>query len=198
MTVRRLVVFPAALAAAGGSVLAAEGGGSALIQPHIGTAFWTLVTFVIMAWVLGRYAWRPLLGALEQRERSIEGSLDEARRQREEAERLLGEQRALLLEARRERADAVAAGQRDAERLKGEILDEARSQREQLLRQTEKQVEAGVRQARSELRDAAVDLAIQAAGKLLATNLDDATQRRLVEEYLSDLEGSGPAPRRPS
>jgi F-type H+-transporting ATPase subunit b len=164
------------------------GGGSSLIEPNVGTIFWTVVTFVILAFLLGRYAWKPLLGALQERERSIQESIDQARGNREQAEKLLDEQRQLLDQARRERAEAVAAGQRDAEKVKAEILEEAREQREKLLNQTQAQVEAGLRQARSELRGIAADLALRAAEKLLVKNLDDASQRKLVEDYLADLE----------
>jgi F-type H+-transporting ATPase subunit b len=180
-----------ALAAEGG------GGGASLIQPKFGTVFWTLLTFILLVALLGRFAWKPLLGALEQREKSIKESIDQARKDREEAEGLLVQHRELLGEARRERAEAVSAGRRDAEVLKAEILEEAKKQREQLLAQTKDQVDAGLRQARSELRSVAADLAIQAAEKLLVKNLDDATQRKLVEDYLADLEsseGSGPLP----
>jgi len=175
---------------------AAEGGGGAsLIQPELGTIFWTMVTFLILAFLLGRFAWKPLLGALQQREQTIQDSIEQARRDREAAESVLAEQRELLAQTRRERGEAVAAGQRDAERLKSEILDEARAQRENLLKQTEAQIAAGLRQARGELRSVAADLAIQVAEKLLAKNLDDAAHRKLIEDYLSDLESeSGSLP----
>lgn len=167
------------------------GGGGALIQPQIGTIFWTVITFICLAFLLGRFAWKPLLGALDEREKAIQDSIDQARQDREAADGLLTEHRALLDQARRERAEALAAGQRDAERLKAEILDEARGQREKLLAQTEAQVAASMSQARAELRAVAADLAVQAAEKLLTKNLDDPTQRKLVEDYLADLEASG-------
>jgi len=195
----RLVAGWLLLAAATLPALASEGGGGgeSLIQPKFGTVFWTLLTFVLLVALLGRFAWKPLLGALEQREESIRQSIDQARKDREEAEALLGQHRELLGEARRERAEAVSAGRRDAEGLKAEILEEAKQQREQLLAQTKTQVEAGLKQARAELRTVAADLAIKAAEKLLVKNLDDPTQRKLVEDYLSDLESSdssGPLP----
>jgi F-type H+-transporting ATPase subunit b len=173
-----------ALAAEGG------GGGASLIEPKFGTVFWTLLTFILLVALLGRFAWKPLLGALEQRENSIRESIDQARTDREQAEQLLAQHKGLLDQARRERAEAVSEGRRDAEGLKAEILEEAKKQREQLLAQTEAQVQAGMRQARSELRKVATDLAIQAAEKLLVKNLDDPTQRKLVEDYLADLEAS--------
>lgn len=200
MRFRGIAVAGLTACAAVPSALASDGGsaGEALISPHIGTIFWTLLTFILLAMLLGRFAWKPLLGALDAREKGIQSSIDEARTDREEAEGLLREQRELLDQARRERAEAVAEGQRDAERLKSEILDEARGQREKLLEQTESQVQASLRQAQAELRSVAADLAVQAAGKLLAANLDDAAQRKLVEEYLTDLETPGDSGAPPS
>ena len=169
----------------------AGGGGSALITPHIGLIFWTLVTFLLLLFLLSKFAWGPIIKAMDAREDGIKSDLDNARKEREQAQHLLEEHRAMLTLARKERADAVEAGRRDAERLKAEILEDARKQREQLMKQAEEQIDAGLRQARAGLKGEAADLAIQAAGKLMGKNLDDATQRRLVEDYLADLERLG-------
>jgi len=179
-----------AVAACSPSWASSEGGagGAALLTPQIGTIFWTFLTFIALVFLLGRFAWKPLLGAIDAREQSIRDSFEQSRRDREQAESLLGEHRELLTAARRERAEAVEQGKRDAEKVKAEILDEAKRQRDQVLKDTEAQVEAGVRKAHADLRADTVGLAILAAEKLLSRNLDDATQRRLVEEYLADLE----------
>ncbi len=198
MKVRHSTIACLLLLGSGATVAASEGGGGALLQPEIGTIFWTLLTFLLMVGILKRFAWKPLLGAIDARERSIRDAIDQANRDREQAEGLVKEHRELLAEARRERAEAVEQGKRDAEKVKDEILAKARTQRDQVLKQTEEQVEAGLRKARGELRATAVDLAILAAEKLLTRNLDDATQRKLVEEHLADLErqsgGSTPLP----
>ena len=186
MTAAVLAAAPA-LASEGGEAA----GGNALITPHIGLFFWTLVTFLILLFGLKRFAWGPIIAAMHGREQGIRSDLERASKEREEAQSLVEEQRALLNQARRERAEAVEAGRQDAERLKAEILEEARKQREQLAKQAETQIEASMRQARAELKGAAADLALQAAGKLLAKNLDDQTQRRLVEDYIADLERMG-------
>jgi F-type H+-transporting ATPase subunit b len=192
---RRLFTAGISLALAS-AASASEGGasGSALIQPQLGTILWTAITFVILMFLLGRYAWKPLLAAVDAREKGIRDKLETARQQRDESQRILDEHKALLNQARRERAEAVEAGRRDAERVKGEILEEARRQREHLVAQTEAQLAASLRQARAELKGEVANLAIQAAGKLLAKNLDDPTQRRLVEDYIADLERLGSAP----
>ncbi len=175
----------------------AEGGNSSaslgqkLIEPHFGTLLYTTITFILLAMLLGRFAWKPLLGALAAREATIRDSLDQARRERDEASRLLVEQRQLVDEARRERAEAVAAGRRDAEQIRAELVEEGRRQRDELLAQGRIQMEQAIRQARVELRGSVVDMAIRAAERLIERNLDDATQRRLVEEHVEDLARSG-------
>jgi F-type H+-transporting ATPase subunit b len=133
-------------------------------------------------------AWKPLLVALDAREKSIEDSLDQARNERDEAQKLLDEHKALVAQAHQERADALSRAEQEAERLKSSIMDEAREQREKLLAQSREQVEIGLKQARAELQGHAVDLAIQAGAKLLEKNVDDASQRKLVEDHLADLE----------
>jgi F-type H+-transporting ATPase subunit b len=190
---RRIASLAAAVALLPATARAAEGGDSSslLIQPQFGTIFWTVVTFLILWFLLGRYAGKPLLAAVETRESGIRDAIEGAKRERDEAQRLLEEHRAMLNLARKERADAVEAGRKDAERLKAEILDEARKQREQLMKQAQAQIDAGLRQARAELKGEAADLAIQAAGKLLSKNLDDQTQRRIVDDYLAELERLG-------
>ena len=189
---RRIVtLLLLAPAAAGTAAVAAEeggGGGNLLITPQFGLIFWTAITFLLLLLLLGKIAWKPLLGALAAREKGIQDSLDGAARDRDEAQSLLAQHKELLLLARKERAEAVEAGRQDAERVKAEILDEAKRQRETLLKQSEMQIEAGIRQAKVELKSVAADLAIQAATKLLSKNLDGPTQRKLVEDYLSDLE----------
>ncbi|MBZ5638909.1 MAG: F0F1 ATP synthase subunit B [Acidobacteriia bacterium] len=199
---RRFLV-PLALACLATATAAAEaeggGGSSALITPKIGTVFWTVVTFLALAIFLRIVAWNPLLGAIDRRERMIRESQDQARQDREEAAALLEQHRQILGKARQERLEAVEAGRKDAERLKAEILDDARRQREQTLKQTESQVETALRQAQGELRAAAADLAVRAASKLVASSLDESAQRRLVEEYLADLESqAGPSGSLPS
>lgn len=186
--------FLAALAvlAAAGPVAAADagegGGGHMLITPQPGTIIWTLVTFSLLMLLLRAVAWKPLLGALDAREKQIKGDLDQARSDREEAHKSLEENRTILAQARRERAEAVEAGRRDAERLKEEILEQARKQGEARIGEAKAQIEAEMRQARAELRRTTADLAIQAASRLIAKSLDDASQRQLVEDFLADLD----------
>lgn len=179
---------------AGSSAFAAEGGGGGgLLSPNPGTLFWTAVTFTALLLLMRVVAWRPLLGAIEARERSIEGNIREAEERNAEAAKLLDEHKSLVSRVHRERAELIDKGQQEAERLKAEILEEARRQKEQILQQTQEQVDSGLRQARTELRSEAVALAISAAERLLQRNVDDATQRKLVEDHLAELEAKSGA-----
>lgn len=199
MTRRAFTLASLVLAGSGVPAFAAggEGGGdagSALMTPSWGIFIWTVITFVIVFLILNRFAWKPLLGALEERESTIRDSLQKAQADREAAAAQLAEHRSLVDEARRDRAEARERGQREAEQLKEQILGEARAERERMLEQSEKQVSAAMTQARAEMRQLVVDLSIQAAEKLMVKNLDDPTQRRLVEDYLADLERGGTSP----
>ena len=103
---RRFVPIATALLLAAAPAAAEDGANSSLlIQPQFGTIFWTVVTFLILSFLLGRYAWKPLLGAVEARETGIREALAGAQREREEASRLLEEHKALVTLARKERAD---------------------------------------------------------------------------------------------
>jgi len=188
------------LVASAPALASEEGGslGSALITPHYGTVFWTLITFLLMVFLLKKFAWKPLLGALDARETSIRDTIDQANTDREESKQQLEEHRQLVTEARRERAAALEQGRQDAETLKEEILAEAQKQRVQLMNQTQEQIKSEMQQAKDELRGVTVALAIQAAEKLLTRNIDDASQRKLVEDYLNDLEGNESPGTRPS
>ena len=190
MFIKRLIVIAGILASALPALASEGAGGSALIQPAFGLSFWTLVTFLLLLLLLGKFAWGPLIAAIKTREDAIRGDIDDARKQRDDAAAMLAEQKELNREALRERAEAVAAGQKDAERVKAEIVEEARQQREQLLKQAREQIEAETRQAKTELRATVADLTVLAAEKLLRKNLDDGTQKKLVEDYLAGLERS--------
>ena len=113
--VRGMLVAPALLAGGATGALASEGGGGeALIQPHLGTIFWTILTFLIFAFLLRKYAWGPLIGALDARASSVRDEIERARNDRELAEKTLAEHRQLVAEAHRERAAAMAEGQQEA------------------------------------------------------------------------------------
>jgi len=165
--------------------------GSSLITPEFGTIFWTVVTIVILAFLLGRFAWKPLLQVLEERERTVRESLEEAQRARTEAEETLRRNQEMLAQARRETAAVIEQGRREAESLKGEIVTRARQESLDLIEQGRRQIQHEQKAAIEALRTQVADRAIQAAERLISRSLDDKKQRDLVEEYVRSLETMG-------
>ncbi|UCF19605.1 MAG: F0F1 ATP synthase subunit B [Gemmatimonadota bacterium] len=163
----------------------AGGGGLFAINP--GLVIWTWVIFLILLFVLRKWAWGPILGALEARERRIQEALDGASRERDEATRLLEQQRKLLDESRDQAQQILADGRKAGERMRSELLEEARRQREQIVGNAKEDIERERDQALEVLRREAVNLSISAAGRVLELEVDSSENRRLVEEYLEDL-----------
>ena len=161
--------------------------GQDLIQPDLGLIVWTFVTFLAVAWVLKRYAWKPILSIIEAREKSIREALEDSKRAREAAEEALAKNREIVAQARGESARIVAEGQKEAERMRSEILARAKTDSAAVLEQGRRQIEFETKQAVAGLKGTVVQVALDAAGKLISASLDDARHRRLVEEYLDEL-----------
>jgi F-type H+-transporting ATPase subunit b len=161
--------------------------GSSLISPEPGTIIWTIITFVLLAFLLGKFAWKPLLTTLEERERTIRESLEQAQKARSEAEDTLRKNQEILAQARRETAAILEQGKREAETLRGEILAQARKEAQALVEQGTRQVQYEQKQAIEKLRGQVADLAIQAAERLISRSLDDTKQRELLDDYVRDL-----------
>ncbi len=172
-----------------GPLLADEeaGGGGGLFAINPGLIVWTWVIFIILLLVLRKWAWGPILGALEARERRIQEALDGAANERAQASRLLEEQRQLLDAARDQAQHILADSRRAGERLRAELLEEARSQKAQIVDSARDEIQHERDLALETLRREAVDLSIAAAGRVLQRSVDSAENRRLVEEYLEKL-----------
>ncbi len=180
------------------AVMLQENGGEnfPLFSLNAGVVIWTLVIFFALVLILGRFAWRPILGALEARERHIQEILDAAARDREEAEKALAEHRRQLAEGRQQAQQILAEGKAAAERVRQELLETARRQQDELLARARDDIRHEREQAVDQIRREAVDLSLAAASHLMERRLDAAEDRRLVQDYLASLEQSSTAPGR--
>jgi F-type H+-transporting ATPase subunit b len=158
-----------------------------LLSPAGGLMFWTLLIFIVLIFVLGRFAYKPLLAAVEAREQALQRALDEARRDREEAARLMEEHRRQLDAARGEAQRFIAEGRATAEKMRAEMLEATRSQQQELLERAKRDIDQEKVRAIAELRREAVDLAIAGASKVIERNLDSNANRQLVESFLSSI-----------
>jgi F-type H+-transporting ATPase subunit b len=156
-----------------------------------GVSFWTLVIFIVLSIVLAKFAFPPILGYAAAREQRIQDALDEARRQREETEQLLEQQRQELLNARTQAQTLIAEGKQAAERVREEMLVRARAEQEELVARARQDIERDRDRAIESLRREAVDIALAAAGKLVGQRVDSAEDRRIVTDYLKAVDSNG-------
>ncbi|MGE5049714.1 MAG: F0F1 ATP synthase subunit B [Deltaproteobacteria bacterium] len=150
-------------------------------------SFWTFVTFALLIVVLGKFAWGPILQMIETREKTISEAIESAKREREAAEAASGEMKAALERVREESAQLLRKNQQEVAAAKAELMAAARKESDDLLAAARKTIGEEKRQAMVELRAQAVDIAIEAAGRLVQMNMDEKKQKQLVEEYLSQL-----------
>jgi F-type H+-transporting ATPase subunit b len=176
-------------------LLASSGGGGSITDVKPGLIFWTLITFFIVAFLLRRMAWDPVLKAVDERERQITASIESAKRERAEAEKLLAEQKTAIADARREAADQLRKNQADMEKFREETMAQARQAADQLKKDAQKSIEDERAKAVNELRAEAGALALRVAEKLLAEKLDDAKHRALAEQFVADLSKTAAQPR---
>src|SRR3954449_6724061 len=161
-----------------------------LVSPNVGLMIWTLLAFLIALFVLRKYAWPAITDALDKRQRAIEESIDVAERTRSDAQAVLQEYRERLREARAQADEIVARARKAGEVHERETLEKARVQREELMEQTRRDIDAETRRAIQEIRNEVADLTVRATEKVTRKSLDEADQRRLVEEALNELDFS--------
>jgi F-type H+-transporting ATPase subunit b len=176
--------------------LYAQEHGGADLSPfagNVGNALWTLIIFAIVVIVLGKFAWGPVLGLLQQREEFIHKSLAAAKADREAAAATLKEHTEKLQAATREVDAMIARGRDDAERFREEIKQKARAEADTLLRAAERQIQQETSQALQQIRHEAVDLSVAIASKLIKRNITKEDNQRLIDDALQQLEKPGTA-----
>lgn len=185
----RIILLSASLLLALGvpASAAQEGGKVDLLSPSGGLMLWTILIFAVLLVVLSRFAFKPMLAAVEARERALQDALDAAARDRDESARVLAEHRQQLDNARAEAQKLIAEGRSTAEKLRNDLLDQARVQQQEILDRARRDIETEKTNAIAALRREAVDLAIAGAGKVIERNLDESGNRKLVEDFLGSL-----------
>ncbi len=158
-----------------------------MLEINPGLILWTIVSFVGLAIVLGKFAWKPLLEALHQREEHVRSSIERAEQAKQEAERLLEENRKQLARAEEEAQRILSEGRTLGEKLKNEIVEKSNQQSRKMIEQAKLEIERDKEAALSQLRGEVANLAIQAAGKILDETLDENKHRKIVDAYLREL-----------
>jgi F-type H+-transporting ATPase subunit b len=165
--------------------------GNFLVKPGVGLMIWTLIVFGVTMILLWRLAFPRITDALDRRQKAIEDSIDTAERTREEAQKLLAEYRERLAEARTQSDEIVQRARQTAETHEREAKDQARTIAQDASVRAAREIEAATARALDELRAEVANLTVMATEKVTKKVLDDADQRRLVEEALGELDFSG-------
>jgi F-type H+-transporting ATPase subunit b len=160
---------------------------SNLVKIDPGLIIWTVVTFLVLLAILRWKAWGPIVAALEKRERTIKDSIEAAKKEREEAQRLVAEHRQTIEQARKDTARMIEQGRKDAELARAEMLDKSRHDAREIVEQGRRQIERETRAAVQSLRSEAANLAVLAAGRIVKVSLDESAQKRIVDECLRDI-----------
>ena len=159
-----------------------------LVQPDPGLFIWTILTFLVLVALLARFAWRPLLQALEGRQALITKSLDDAQRARQELERLQRESTQIVTNARIEAEAIVSRSRSDAEQLREELKQKSRAEATAIVKNAERQIQLETRRALQQIRHETVDLSVTIASKILKRTVSKEDNEGLIEETLKEVE----------
>jgi F-type H+-transporting ATPase subunit b len=163
---------------------------NALIKVTPGLMVWTIVCFLIVLFVLKRYAFGPIQKLIDERRERIRRALEEADEARAEARRLLEEHRKLIGQAKGEAEEIRTTARHEADAQLRRVKEEAEADRQRRLEETKRQIEAETRRALEQIRAEVADLSLLAAEKVTRGALDDKDQRRLIDEAIGELDFS--------
>jgi len=159
-----------------------------LVQPDPGLFIWTIVTFLVLVTLLAKFAWGPLLKALDQRQAAIRKSLDDAQQAKQELEKLQQQSEKIIRDARVE-ADAIISRSRgDGERLREEIKQKARAEADTIVKSAERQIQLETGRALQQIRREAADLSVLIASKIIQRNLSREDNERLINDTIREVE----------
>ena len=155
-----------------------------------GLMVWTIATFLVLVIVLSKFAWKPLLKSLQDREDKIRQALELADKARADAAELIRQNEKNLEKAEEEYQRIIREGKTFAEKLKDEVVAKAHQQARRELQQAKEEIQRDVESAKQQLRTEVADLAVQAAGKILDETLDAQKHKKIVDKFLNQLPNS--------
>jgi F-type H+-transporting ATPase subunit b len=158
-----------------------------LFAGDLGNVIWTIVIFLILLFILGRYTWRPMLDALNRREEFVRQTIESAQKDRAEAERIMAEYRQMMARSKQEAQAIIDQGKQDAEMARQRLHQQAQSEAEQMIDRAKQEIQLAKQSAMQDLQNVAADLSINVASKIIQRNVTATDQQRLVEESLKQL-----------
>ncbi len=160
-----------------------------LVTPDVGLFFWMLVSFTLLLILLKKFAWKPILNSLKEREESISEALNTAEKAREEMKKLKADNEAIIREARLEKEKIL----KEAQEIKIQIVEKAKEEASQEAHKIIETTRLNIRQekvsALEEIKKQVAELSVDIAEKILREKLStDAEQKKIIEKYLEDIQ----------
>lgn len=159
-----------------------------VIKPDFGLLFWTTIIFLIFWLLIGKFAFRPIAEALKKRESDIQGSLDEAKKARQEMANLKAENEELLALAREERTQILKEAKEVRENIIGKAKEEAKSEAQKIVMSAKEQIENQKMAAMIEIKNETGKMALEIAEKVLRKQLSGiAEQEAFVNTLVKEI-----------
>ncbi len=165
----------------------AEDGGGLPYPGDLGQAIAAVAIFAVLLLLLGRYAWKPILRQLQQREKMVADAIARAEKREKKSQELLAHYQARLDAAESEARKLMESSKAEAESARTEILDTARDQAEQIIRDARESLDEAKKKALEDLYDSTAELAADVAGRIIRRELSPEEHRRLVEQSLDEI-----------
>ena len=169
------------------AVIASEGGNGGLLDVNPGLMIWTVITFIVLLFILKKVAWKPILTALDKRENDIKESLEQAEKAKEEAKQLLEANQANLAKAEEESRKIIEQSRSYAESLKDQMIKDSKDQAKKIVDEASNEIQRKKDAAFEELRGQIAEIAVSAAEKIIKESLDAQKSKQIIDKYLNEV-----------
>ena len=159
-----------------------------LVTPDIGLLFWMLLSFGIVLFLLKKFAWKPILKVLKDRDTTIAKSLNSAKEAREEMKKLAADNKKVLIEARKERDELLKDAKVTKDRIIRESEDEAKVRANKIIADAQVAIESQKQKALDDVKEKVAELSISIAEKILKNELEDKNkQTKYIDSLIKDV-----------
>jgi F-type H+-transporting ATPase subunit b len=165
-----------------------------MLQFEPGLMVWTIIIFLLLVVLLRKLAWKPIVGALDERTKHIKDSLEKAEAAQLAAENARAEYEAMMAKASKEAQELIARGRKAAEATRDEIVAKAHSESEQLRQRTIKEIDLARQKALEEIKHTAAQLSVDIAGKIIGRSLAAKDHQDLIRQALHEMQFKGSEP----
>ncbi|NUN10124.1 MAG: F0F1 ATP synthase subunit B [Ignavibacteriaceae bacterium] len=164
-----------------------EGEGGGLLSVNPGLAFWTVLIFLLLLLILKKFAWKPILESLDERENKIKESLESAEKARNDAQVLIEENRKNLAKAEEEAKKIIEESRTYAERVKTQIMEDSKAQAAKVIENATAEIDRKRQEMFSDLKNQIADISVEIAEKIIRKNLDKTAQSDIINKSIDEI-----------